>query len=456
MGNENLSYKFSNEVYATRSEVSQYLGMSNIDVIWSGIVNYRSNYTLSLGIRNIERMPLNLVLSPRILDRLTYLERRLAKLMVKYARLKDDDYERYSIRNNQLIDILKSVAQKYGIEFTDGLANVIISGNPSALTPNQNILLNYYQALVQIETHFYDPIDEKFLRNILTILNANRVNENLYRVEEIEDRSSRFVIDRMYAAAPVERIEPMMSELLAFLNETNLSSLAKAIVAYFYVNIVKPFDCFSEEISVLLLKMVLAHSDFDEISILLNFECLIAEYQEDINFVIKEVNRTNDVTYLLVKVLDIMEERIDNLFKSLSNINATSIEKEFFKNEEPEEKSVKKQVEVVEKEENLLHNVDYEVRVALPKLPIGLDEKDASRIAEHLLEMNPNLKRGEAMFYARHCTIGKYYTISQYKEMLDCAYETARTSMDHLAAEGFYRKEMVKNKKYVYTPIPRK
>ena len=40
--------------------------------------------------------------------------------------------------------------------------------------------------------------------------------------------------------------------------------------------------------------------------------------------------------------------------------------------------------------------------------------------------------------------------------MNECAYETARTSMDNLVSEGFYQKEMIKNKKYVYTPIPRK
>ena len=95
------------------------------------------------------------------------------------------------------------------------------------------------------------------------------------------------------------------------------------------------------------------------------------------------------------------------------------------------------------------------MKVALPTMPIGLDEKDAARIEENLLEINPKLKRGEAYFYARHCTIGKYYTIAQYKKTLGCAYETARTSMDHLVYEGYYRKEMLKNK-FIYTPIPRR
>ena len=453
MGNENLVYKFSNELYATRAEVSQYLGISNIDVIWSSITNYRSTYTIGLSIRNVERMPYNIVLTPKILDHLTTIERRLSKIMVKYGKLNDNDYVKYSVRTNQYHAILSSIAHKYHLDFSDGLLNIIMEGTTSALTPNQNVLLNYYRALNHIENHFYDIVA------LLEYFDVNKLNNGLYRLEEIDDREAHFVINRIYTSAPVERIEPMMNDLLAFINDSNLSPLTKAIVTYFYINIIKPFDYYSEEMSILFMKLVLAHNDFDEIGVLLNFECLIDEFQEDINFICKEVNKTNDITYLLVKVLELMDDKITDISNFLLTSNAQSIEKEFFKTEKEEEKSkeiIEKKPEVVENSAELLHNVDYEVRVALPKLPIGLDERDAMRIAEHLLEMNPTLKRGEALFYARHCTIGKYYTIQQYKVMNDCAYETARTSMDHLVSEGFYRKEMIKNKKFVYTPIPRK
>ena len=77
------------------------------------------------------------------------------------------------------------------------------------------------------------------------------------------------------------------------------------------------------------------------------------------------------------------------------------------------------------------------------------------RLEQDLLESDPSLKKGEAYFYARHCTMNKRYTIAQYKKELGCAYETARTSMEHLAELGYYRKEQVKNK-FVYTPINRR
>ena len=85
-------------------------------------------------------------------------------------------------------------------------------------------------------------------------------------------------------------------------------------------------------------------------------------------------------------------------------------------------------------------------------MPTGLNEADATKLENHLLELNPNLTHGQAYFYARHCTIGMNYTISQYKKSLGCAYETARTSMDNLVYLGYYRKELLKNK-YIYTPV---
>ena len=90
--------------------------------------------------------------------------------------------------------------------------------------------------------------------------------------------------------------------------------------------------------------------------------------------------------------------------------------------------------------------------LAVAYIPVALDEKQAVLLEQDLLERDPELKKGEAKFYARHCTKGKKYTIAQYKKSLRCAYETARTSMDHLAELLYYRKEKVKNK-YVYIPV---
>lgn len=78
----------------------------------------------------------------------------------------------------------------------------------------------------------------------------------------------------------------------------------------------------------------------------------------------------------------------------------------------------------------------------------GLEETE---YAHRLVEMNPLLKYHQALFYATHRVMGRYYSIGQFKAFNQCAYETARTSMDFLTSVGLYRKEQVKNK-FVYTP----
>ena len=89
-----------------------------------------------------------------------------------------------------------------------------------------------------------------------------------------------------------------------------------------------------------------------------------------------------------------------------------------------------------------------------PVTPISGEELTKSEIKDYvryLLETNPSLNKKQASFYASHCTNGRYYTIQQYKAFTKCVYETARTSMDKLAEEGYYKKLQFKNK-FVYTP----
>jgi Fic family protein len=83
-----------------------------------------------------------------------------------------------------------------------------------------------------------------------------------------------------------------------------------------------------------------------------------------------------------------------------------------------------------------------------------LSDKEVREYVLYLLETNPNLNKNQAAFLASHCTSGRYYTIQQFKQTIKCAYETARTSMDKLAAEGYYEKLQVKNK-FVYSPVPK-
>ena len=178
-------------------------------------------------------------------------------------------------------------------------------------------------------------------------------------------------------------------------------------------------------------------------------------------------------------MLSFIKNKCYELTDVIVNAKATEIKKDFYRLDEPEKtainipqektdevkqevveetKEVAKPVEqvkkLVEDNSNLVNNQVIQEQVAVTYIPPALDERQAARLEVHLLEMDPLLKKHEAKFYARHCTLGKRYTIAQYKKSIGCVYETARTSMDHLVTLGYYRKEMVKNK-HVYTPIPK-
>lgn len=84
-----------------------------------------------------------------------------------------------------------------------------------------------------------------------------------------------------------------------------------------------------------------------------------------------------------------------------------------------------------------------------------LTDKEVKEYIIYLMETEPDLNKKQASFYATHCTEGRYYTIQQFKAHAKCVYETARTSMDKLAAKGFYKKCQVKNK-FVYTPVKKR
>ena len=81
-----------------------------------------------------------------------------------------------------------------------------------------------------------------------------------------------------------------------------------------------------------------------------------------------------------------------------------------------------------------------------------IDERTLKKMETALLESDPLINKKQAHFYVRHCAVGRFYTIQQFKKAEGCVYETARTSMDNLAKRGYYRRENIKNK-FVYTPI---
>lgn len=449
-----FAVRFSDDNYASKDEVKRSLNISSIDSIWDRITNYRSFFRKETGLNSIEHKPFSVCLTLPIQKRVVTLEKRLIKNMVFLSKL--DSGSESEFISNCLFVLGRSYAEQDSLTIEDSTLKSLIEDTTSEVPQAYMSLKNYLQTL----KCFVNRSASKFDINVLTAfygkilrkeINANDFDSFL-RIIDLNNPSDHIMFGRHYNAAPLDRIEKLLGDLFLFNENSSLFSLVKAIITYFYFIYIKPFDYFNEECALLSLKYVIAQDSIEKVPFLLNIENHLMNINLDKfkdKFILSELSC--DLTYFVNYVLDIVESSIDDFDELVSQNEIVSIKNEFSQVDEIVEK---KKVNIVNDLLVSKNPVVFEQKVSMPTLPVGLDEKDVDLIAENLLELYPSLKVNQAKFYASHCTIGKYYSIAQYKKETGVAYETARTSMDNLVALGFYKKEQIKNK-YVYTPVVR-
>ena len=499
MAGNDLAMRFTEDKYATKNEVARELKITSVDTFWANILAYRSNFYHYLTVRSIEKKMFLFCGCPAINSLVNNLEMKLIRVNREYSMLSPQSKSyRYLNQafNRKILNVLNEVEQlQVGDDFIDSvLRNEVVSAIPSNL-----LLVNYKNALNYIKKSYVNAIDEDFLANVYSKLLGTDELTEFYRSSDDRNPENRILIDRVYTSAPYGLIDSMMNNLFTFIATSTLSTSLKAVVTYFYINYVKPFDKYSEEVALLMAKAILAHEAFGETVVDLPIEQLLALSAEEVARIYVEVQKTTDVTYFVnyaarhlnqycenflddiakskvdemrqdfykvdeekeeveIPVEDIEEERVETV-----NLFETSKQEEPEAVEEPapavEPKPVQQAPQMIEQPQEVVQPKKKTVKVtyvqeelAVAYIPVALDEKQAVLLEQDLLERDPELKKGEAKFYARHCTKGKKYTIAQYKKSLRCAYETARTSMDHLAELLYYRKEKIKNK-YVYIPV---
>lgn len=472
MPTQDIGIRWSEEKYATKDEVRDAYNMSMIDNIWKQIIDYRRLYTKTLDLHNIDRTPYMVVVTQTIQLKVASVERRLSRILVKTHDMKAYGKELFAKRRYaKTIEVLDS---NYKTNISQEMASHLLDEDLSTIPSQYSLIYNYIRTLKYYASgHYTDIIDYRLLESILKQIQGvsfdNLTLEKEYREEEIET-SHYYQNNYVYKAAPIERIADMIDELCNFVRESDLSPVIKAIVANYYLNYVKPFDYLNEEANALFAKICLGHFDFDEASMYLNFEKIVFDTDEKLNKISVECQKTLDLTYYVNYILDLLDEDLKDILDEIVLTERDEIKNEQIDLSEDEGLNAKSTVEEEAKPSErsvavMARPVEFvkpqepspyigESNVALPVFPAGLKEQDVEGIVTNLLEVYPYLKRTQAHFYARHCTIGKHYTISQFKKEENVAYETARTSMDFLAENGFYSKTKVRNK-FVYSPVPR-
>ena len=492
MAGNDLAMRFTEDKYATKNEVARELKISSVDTFWANILSYRSHFYHYLAVRTIEKNMLLFCGCPAVNSLVNNVEMKLIRANREYCLIPPNSKQYrqlYSAFGKESLRILNDVEQ-LGVE--EGYLESVLRREVVSAIPNNMLLVNYVKALAYIKRAYVNPINEDFLADLYAKLLGTEELTEFYRNNEDRNPENRVLIDRVYTSAPVNAIGGMMNNLFTFISTSTLSTSLKAIITFFYINYVKPFSKYSEEVAVLMAKAILAHEAFGETIVDLPLEKLLLLPGEEAARIYVEVQKTSDITYFVNYVFKYLNRYCEDFLDEITKSKVTELKEDFYQvdekleevevpvkeevkpekfetidlfasSEEPEAEPVKEEIvssneEPVEQQpvpapKKKTVKVTYvQEELAVAYIPVALDEKQAVLLEQDLLERDPELKKGEAKFYARHCTKGKKYTIAQYKKSLRCAYETARTSMDHLAELLYYRKEKVKNK-YVYIPV---
>ena len=468
MANNDLAIRFTEEKYATKSEVARDLRISSVDAFWNAILEYRGNFYHYTPLKTIEKNVLTFCGCLSVNGFVSGVENKLLRVNRNYSGLFQHPTDVKFFEHQCLAKCLKYVSDKSKLDLDENFCKTLVRREVQQIDESIKPVNNYLNALEYVSKAYINNIDEDYVANLYSKVIGQEELTSFYRVNEDTNPENRVLIDRVYTCAPTKLIEPMMNSLFSFIANSSLSAGIKAAIAYFYINYVKPFDRYTDEVALLMAKSIICHYSLADLGVLLPLERLLSEDSTNLVKIMTEVQKTSDLTYIVNYFYEVLNDNASDMLDMMANLNTEQLRSDFFKVDETKQVEEPKQEEPVKEEESVeevnitptedkqpTNKVVYvQEELAISYIPLALDEKQACLVEQDLLERDPSLRKGEARFYARHCTKGKKYSIAQYKKFNGCVYETARTSMDHLAELGYYRKEKIKNK-FVYVPIAR-
>ncbi len=482
MANE-IAKKYTDEIYLSKSQLQTVLNTSLVDGYWKEIRSYRGGYAHRLNVKTLRKnFEMGIVLTPIIEGKISLLQKEMENLISSIKKMsmeEKDEAGRLLFYEN-----LVSYNKIKGLNMSEAALKQVVSGRYRPSSPSDKAL-DFYEALsyFALKDDILPP-NEDFLGEAYSKL-LKRELTSFYRTLDF-DASAKLAEQRDEDCpyAPFEKISLYMEDLFSALENQEFSPLIRSLLALHYMNAVKPFPSFNEELSLLLALDVLAETYGKEAFYMPLF--ILLEDNEKHSEALLGV-RSGDFTYFVLYALDVLKGKLSHLKEEIDEIILSSFRKEanyvskeeesyfngkaeqmsfldnpeeYEKKEEPlisevKEEAIKpilKKKELIrpEKVNKTVERIEGEISIKMESKP--LSDKEAKEYTTYLLESNPSLNKKQASFLATHCTLGHYYTIQQYKKFARCAYETARTSMDKLADQSYYEKKQIKNK-YVYTPI---
>ena len=466
-----LYEQYTDVEYKTQRGVRSALHMSNIDPIWANVERYRHPFRKGLSLRTVRQLPYFYVQTPALQEKFEAFAKKINDFVFEYGNLAQDEEFARPIEKSLRHEILSYLMTSEGIRVSDVTLKAIVNGMYRNNESGAEVLLGYQEGLNAFMERPSPEIEEDFFVRAYEYLCRTDELTSFYRIGASNERYIGIQVGTV-AEAPSEEIEDKLQELCAFIRNDPLPVALKAFVAMMGVMAIRPFAAHNEAMACLTAKQVLCNGGYGPSAFLLPLE-KVMQRGESFDDYFGQTLRYADMTYFLTHAITVFSPVLENALNAMVKAKNAALQQEFnlgIAKDEPEVpvdvapkaapeppspapvRVTPVQVEAVDKEIPLVDDSAFQGQRAVSAPRASLSDKEVKETAKYLRESHPQLSKGQCLFYASHCTMGRYYAIADYKKTIKCAYETARTSMDKLAAEGFYRKMQVKNK-FVYTPI---
>lgn len=515
MSEKEWAIQYTDEQYLTRKELAQAMHTSLVDGYWMDVRNYRGKNAVPFAHRTISNQRFWLCASVGVKAKISAFDEAVNHLLALVSKL-DEPKLKDETERAFLLSCLTSYVRFMKIDVPTLSIKALLNGTYHEDNPAHAPIISYLRTLRLFLSKAPEKADADFLAEAYGSLLGQEELTKFYRTMDYDNSASRarYMTGGDYHYAPYEAIEPLMNEFFAFSLDEGISMSSRAIGALYFLDLVKPFWDNNRELACLLGKTVIAKATGNNAAFLLPLEAVF-QPNSRYDSLYLETQHSGDLTYIITYAIDLLTPLIASLENSLKDIRLAAYRSEM-RPLSPSEKTLVEAAPVeptqmslldgekkeeaapaaeepipaaeeptpvaVKSEEVLLKPVEMpheerpqpkpvpkaapkkaavpaaqvlpassgELAIAAPEA--ALSEKEIKEYVQYLLESNPSLNKNQATFLSNHCTMGHYYTIQQFKSSARCAYETARTSMDKLAEQGYYEKKALKNK-YVYTPV---
>ena len=214
MVDNDLGYRFTNEIYATKKEVANTLKVTLIDKFWTNIVEYRSHFTVKTGVRSIDETFFSVCLAPAINEKLNLIERKINKIYKKYNVANNPVFRR-EVSTVNIAECVKTVANSLMIQVSDEEVKNIVTNNISAISPDKLILQKYASLLNELLTResvsTVSAVSDYLYDIVSALVPSFNESGSIYRTKSLHPQ--RLNYSNVYDESPVRLIEPLMNNL---------------------------------------------------------------------------------------------------------------------------------------------------------------------------------------------------------------------------------------------------